>query len=122
MAKHEKRDSNRQPEASTRQPASPPSAASPLTRHSSIWRIQQWFFSKTVRHATEMRKHVGKLLAAQRDILSPPAIEAITAALEDLRQTLASTVDKKMLGKEMENLEKVANKWLRPYPHSAIRE
>ncbi len=82
----------------------------------------KWFLSKTVRHATEMRKHVGKLLAAQRDILSPPAIEAINVAMEDLRKTVASGAEKKMLLKEMENLEKVANKWLKPYPHSAIRE
>jgi signal peptidase I len=82
----------------------------------------KWFLSKTVRHAAEMRKHVGKLLGAQRDILSPPAIEAINAAMGDLQKMVASGAEKKMLLKQMDNLEKVANKWLKPYPHSAIRE
>ena len=82
----------------------------------------KWFLSRTVRHATEMRKHVGKLLSAQRDILSPPAIDAITAAIGDLIRAVAANADKKALLKQMESLEKVANKWLKPYPHSAIRE
>ena len=82
----------------------------------------KWFLSRTVRHATEMRKHVGKLLSAQRDILSPPAIDAITAAMGDLIRAVAANADKKALLKQMESLEKVANKWLKPYPHSAIRE
>jgi signal peptidase I len=69
-----------------------------------------------------MRKHVGKLLSAQRDILSPPAIDAITAAMGDLIRAVAANADKKALLKQMESLEKVANKWLKPYPHSAIRE
>ncbi|MBI3851870.1 MAG: signal peptidase I [Verrucomicrobia bacterium] len=82
----------------------------------------KWFLSKTVRHATEMRKHVAKLLNAQRDILSPPAIEAITAAMLELKKTVDANEDNKTLLKQMENLEKVANKWLKPYPHSAVRE
>src|SRR5882724_4541341 len=36
-----------------------------------------WLISRTVRQAGQMHKHVGKLLAAQRDILSPQATAAI---------------------------------------------
>jgi len=82
----------------------------------------KWFLSKTVRHATEMRKHVGRLLNAQRDVLSPSAIDAISIAMHDLQKAVAGNADKKALLKEMESLEKVANKWLKPYPHSSIRE
>ncbi len=82
----------------------------------------KWFLSKTVRHATEMRKHVGKLLSAQRDILSPQGIEAITTAMGDLQKAVSEDAEKKTLLKQMDNLEKVANKWLKPYPHSTLRE
>ena len=36
-----------------------------------------WFLSRTVRHAVHMRKHVWKILSAQRDLLSPQAIAAV---------------------------------------------
>ncbi len=84
--------------------------------------ILQWFLSKTVRQATAMRKHVQKLLHHQRDILSPQAIEAVQAAIEDCRKAVAEKSDKAALEKQMEHLEKQANKWLKPYPHAAWRE
>jgi hypothetical protein len=45
-----------------------------------------WFLSRTVRHATHMRKHVWHILCAQRDLLSPTAIEKVTAAINDLQK------------------------------------
>src|SRR5688572_9564520 len=81
-----------------------------------------WFRSRTVRHADHMRKHVWKLLCAQRDLLSPQAIEALNAALESIRQSCEGVLNRKAIEAEMENLEKVANKWLKPYPHAALRE
>jgi signal peptidase I len=84
--------------------------------------IVQWFLSKTVRQATAMRKHVQKLLNHQRDILSPQAIEAVGAAMASCRSVVAENADKAALEKEMENLEKAANKWLKPYPNAAWRE
>src|SRR5260221_12366702 len=42
------------------------------------WR---WFSSRTVRQAGQMRKHVEKLVSAQRDILSPKALAAMEAAM-----------------------------------------
>lgn len=69
-----------------------------------------------------MRRHVQKLLNHQRDILSPQAIEALNGAIRELQAGTASNADKETLDKQMQNLESVANKWLKPYPHAAWRE
>ncbi len=84
--------------------------------------ILQWFLSPAVRQATAMRKHVQKLLNHQRDILAPPAIEAMEAAMAGCATAVAGNADKPALEKQMENLEKAANKWLKPYPNAAWRE
>src|ERR1039457_6664845 len=84
--------------------------------------ILQWFLSKTVRQATATRKHVQKILNHQRDILAPQAIEAFQAAMATCQRAVAEDADKPALEKQMENLEKVANKWLKPYPNAAWRE
>ena len=83
--------------------------------------ILKWLFSRTVRHALQMRKHVWKLLQHQRDILSPQAIEAVNKGMDALRATCAAG-DKAAVQAGMDELEKVANKWLRPYPNSGVRE
>jgi signal peptidase I len=82
----------------------------------------QWFLSGAVRHASAMAKHVQKLLNHQRDILSPQAVETIQAGILDLRKAVAANPGKEALAKEMEQLDKTANKWLRPYPNAAWRE
>lgn len=84
--------------------------------------VVRWFISKTVREATAMRRHVEKLLRAQRDLLTPQAIEPVQAAANELRAAVDAGADKAALQKRMENLEKAANKWLKPYPHAAWRE
>ncbi len=81
-----------------------------------------WFLSKTVRDATAMRKHVGKLLDHQRDILSPQAVESVRAAMAAVRQAVADRADKAELEKQAQNLEETANKWLKPYPNPGFRE
>jgi signal peptidase I len=81
-----------------------------------------WWLSRTVRHATHMRKHVWHILCAQRDLLSPSAIEKVTAALQNLQKACAGRLDKNALRDRMSNLETVANKWLMPYPSAAFRE
>src|ERR1051325_1495415 len=91
--------------------ATPPAAPEPARSA----RITDWFLSGTIRHATAMRKHVQKILNHQRDILSPQATEAVAGALAQLKQAVASNADTSRLEKQMENLESVANKWLRPY-------
>ena len=69
-----------------------------------------------------MRKHVQKLLNHQRDILAPQTIEAVQTAMASCQQAVAEDADRPALEKQMENLEKVANKWLKPYPNAAWRE
>jgi len=81
-----------------------------------------WFLSRTVRHATHMRKHVWKILSAQRDLLSPQAIDAVTAAVNSIREACEGRLDLKAVEGQMKNLEEVANKWLKPYPQAALRE
>lgn len=69
-----------------------------------------------------MRKHVQKILNSQRDVLSPQAIDAVKASITDIARVAAGKLDKKALSDQMSNLEKVANKWLKPYPNPAWRE
>lgn len=84
--------------------------------------ILQWFLSRAVRQATAMRKHVRKLLNHQRDILSEKAISELEAAMRNVDQAVAERADKAALEKQMEELEKTANKWLKPYPNAQWRE
>jgi signal peptidase I len=84
--------------------------------------ILRWFISKTVRQAVAVRKHVHRLLCAQRDLLSPQAAQAVSASLDELRGVVCSGAAKDKLLKQMDIVEAVANKWLKPYPHSTWRE
>ncbi len=84
--------------------------------------ILRWFFSSTVRQATDLAGQVNKLLQAQRDILSPPAIEAIEQSSGELRSALRENRPKAELFERMTQLEKVANQWLKPYPNAGMRE
>ena len=84
--------------------------------------IIRWLIFRQVRLAVAMRRHVSRLLAAQRDLLSPQAIEAIAAAITGLQQSVRQGVSRADLRAQMENLEKVANQWLKPYPYAAWRE
>jgi signal peptidase I len=82
----------------------------------------RWFISSDVRNAVALRKHVQRILSAQRDILAPPAIENVRRALADLTGALNSGAKGEALKKEMGKLEEAANKWLKPYPNAAWRE
>jgi signal peptidase I len=82
----------------------------------------RWFLSGTVRQATDMCKHVEKLLNAQRDILSAQAIEAVSLVLRETEAAIDSGADKAELRKRMDDLEKAANKWIKPYPNAEWRE
>src|SRR6266404_6048159 len=117
MPKSENRE---QKQPRTQPAATPPSAlATPPSARSTLL---QWFLSPSVRHATAMRRHVQKLLDHQRDVLSVAALQAIETGIAELHQTLRVTNDETTLEKQMENLEAVANKWLKPYPNAAFRE
>jgi signal peptidase I len=84
--------------------------------------IAQWFLSKTVRHATAMCGHVRKLLNHQRDVLKLHEVEEVESAMRLVKEAIASKADKAKLMTQMEHLETVATKWVRPYPHAAWRE
>ena len=82
----------------------------------------RWFISRTVRHATTMRKHVRHMLDAQRDILSPQAIENVSASLAELNTAIHSNIKKDELFKLMQKTDEVADKWLKKYPNANYRE
>src|SRR3954468_24152660 len=81
----------------------------------------RWFLSSTVREASDLAKHVGKLLNHQRDILAPQAVEAVETSLKDANTALKSS-DKDTIRATAQQLEGTANKWLKPYPHAVWRE
>ena len=81
----------------------------------------RWLFSKTVREACAMRKHVHRWYCAQRDLLSPQAIGAVTLAMNELQAAIDEA--KPNTGRiriKMEELEFAANKWLKPYPQRRL--
>jgi signal peptidase I len=82
----------------------------------------RWFISPTVRQACAMRSHVHRLLSAQRDRLTPQAVENMTGALAAVQDAVRSSAKDEVLKKEMERLEQAANQWLKPYPHALWRE
>jgi len=84
--------------------------------------ILRWFYSKAVREACAMRKHVYRLLSAQRDLLSPMALGAVTAAMNEVQKAIAEGANTGRIRIKAEELEFAANKWLKPYPHPVWRE
>ena len=83
----------------------------------------KWLFgSRTARQAADMCKHVRKIFNAQRDILSPPAINALEGAMRDTQKAVREKAGEEALKKQMANLEAAANKWFKPYPNAGIRE
>src|SRR5262249_17781693 len=115
--KTDKRDSNRQPE--TPAPIQPPPAAA---RASFPELVIRWLFSRTVRHARAMCKHVRKTVNHQRDVLKPNAIDQVTAAVQNVEYAVVTKADRATLTKQMENLDKAAQDWLKPYPSATVRE
>jgi len=81
-----------------------------------------WFLSSRVRQATDMCKHVNKLLNGQRDLLAPQALEAVGEVLAETRAAIAANVSKDDLEKQMTKLEEITTKWIKPYPHPEWRE
>jgi signal peptidase I len=83
----------------------------------------RWLFSKTYREAKAMRNHVYRLLCAQRDLMSPAAIQIVSGALTELQTAIKHpNVKKSELQKKMGTLDEVVNKWLKPYPQPVWRE
>ncbi len=81
-----------------------------------------WFISKTVRHASAMRKHVWNMVNLQRDTLSAEAVSSVEKSLQDLSEGIRKNFSKEELMKLMAGLEDTANKRLRQYPNPVWRE
>ena len=84
--------------------------------------ILRWLFSSTVRQACAVRKHVHHLLCAQRDVLTSPAIGAVTLAMNALQAAIAEGANTGKIRIKMDELDFAANKWLKPYPNAMWRE
>src|SRR5271170_3737213 len=83
--------------------------------------ILRWFISQTVRNACAARKHYRRLLSAQRDLLSPPAIAAVEIKLGELSAAITEGHTGR-INVKAEELQFAAEKWIKPYPHAAWRE
>jgi len=83
--------------------------------------ILRWFLSKTVREATAEHKHYRRLLAAQRDLLVPQAIDAVQIKLNELAAAMKEGKTGGINIKRQE-LQFAAEKWPKPYPNAAWRE
>lgn len=68
-----------------------------------------------------MRKHVQRLLNAQRDLLKPEALGAVRIKIAELNEAIAGTHTGKIRIKT-EELQFAAEKWIKPYPHAVWRE
>jgi len=100
----------------------PENAGAPVPPPAAGGSTVRWFLSGAVRQATAMRKHVRKILNHQRDLLTPKAVTEVEMAMQRIPNAIAAGAGKATLEKEMESLEKAANQWLKPYPHSSWRE
>jgi signal peptidase I len=83
--------------------------------------LLRWFTSKAVREACAVSKHYARLLAAQRDLLSPEAVAAVTLKQDELRAAIAEGHSGKIRTKA-EELQFAGEKNLKPYPNAAWRE
>ena len=82
----------------------------------------RWFISATVRQATDLCHHAEKMLAAQKDILSPEAVSALSADIAQTRDAIRSNAGKETLEQKMTELDKAVGKWIKRYPNAAWRE
>lgn len=82
----------------------------------------RWFISKTVREATTMHRHYRRLLKAQRDILTAPAISTVQAALDNLNLAIEQGGNAGTIRIKAEELQFTAEKWLKTYPNPVWRE
>ncbi len=80
------------------------------------------FFSKAIHDAVAMRKHVQRLLNAQRDLLSPQAIAAVQTKIDGLNATIAEGANTGKIRIAAEELQFAGEKWIKPYPNPVWRE
>jgi len=84
-----------------------------------IWR---WLFSRTVREAMDRRRHIHRLLCAQRDVLSEEAIQEVTRTMDYLRECWRAAAPKADLRAAMARLQAVAEQRLQDPSRKPVRE
>ena len=84
--------------------------------------ILRGLFSQTIREAVAMRKHVERLLNAQRDLLSPQAIVAVQEKIGELNGAIGEGANTGKIRIKTEELQFAAEKWIKPYPNPVWRE
>ncbi|HAB15272.1 MAG TPA: signal peptidase I [Verrucomicrobiota bacterium] len=82
----------------------------------------RWLTSRTVRKACELEDAVRKLLNHQRDLLAPHSVAAVEEALAKFRKQIRSGEAPGFIPDQMDALEAIANKWLKPYPHQGLHQ
>ena len=82
----------------------------------------RWFFSGIFREGTDMRKHVRKLFHTHHDLLSAEATAALDAAQKELKTAIDQRADDATLRKRMDEMEALAQRWLKPYRHPTWQE
>src|ERR1700722_8567283 len=80
------------------------------------------FFSKAIREANAMRKHIQRLLNAQRDILTAQALAAVQVKMDELNLAITEGANDGKIRIKTEELQFAAEKWIKPYPHAVWRE
>jgi len=80
------------------------------------------FFSSAIRDAVAMRKHVQRLLNAQRDLLSPQAVAGVQIKIDELNTAIAEGANDGAIRNKAEELQFAGEKWIKPYPNPAWRE
>jgi signal peptidase I len=84
--------------------------------------ILRRFFSRAIREAVALRKHVQRLLSAQKDLLSPQAIAAVQEKINELNAAIAEGATDGKIRIKAEELQFAGEKWIKIYPHAALRE
>src|SRR3984885_2554177 len=80
------------------------------------------FFSPPVREAIAMRKHVQRLLNAQRDLLSPQALVSVQSKIDELNTAIALNKNTGDIRLKTEELQFAGEKWIKQYPNPVWRE
>ena len=80
------------------------------------------FFSSTVREAVAMRKHIQRLMSAQRDVLPPQAISNVQSKIDELNAAIADGANTGKISIAREELQFAGEKWIKAYPNPVWRE
>jgi signal peptidase I len=81
-----------------------------------------WLTSRTARRATDVCRHVEKILNAQRDLVKAEGVDAVASAIRAVRAAVGAQSGRPAIEQSLQQLEEAANRWLRPYPHASLRE